>query len=365
MPRNPAGSGRAGCLNPDVFEPLRTRRLLIRSFRTSDVDAFHARRNDPEVARFQTWTIPYPRERSEKVVSEVMAMDGPTNDDWWMGTVELLDTGEVVGDVAINLTWEARCAEIGYTFARGHWGNGYAVEAGEAMVEFLFDAVGVTRIAGTLHPDNVASAMVLERIGFLFEGHTRLSYWVGDENSDDWIYGLTRSDWEAWRTRPRTPPNAVDLVEVTPDNAEDVLRLRTHRTQQRFVAPMLDSFADALVPEVIDGAQVVPWMRGVTADGEMAGFVMLADTTDHHPEPYLWRLLIDRMHQRRGIGGRVLDLIADLRRSMGDRTLLTSWETGRGSPEPFYLRRGFQPTGAIVDGEVEGRLSLSAEPSGH
>ena len=32
--------------------------------------------------------------------------------------------------------------------------------------------------------------------------------------------------------------------------------------------------------------------------------VMLALVTDAHPKPYLWRLLVDRRHQRRGIGRR-------------------------------------------------------------
>ncbi|MFP5331722.1 MAG: GNAT family N-acetyltransferase [Acidimicrobiia bacterium] len=331
-----------------MFEPIRTSRLIVRAFEAGDVDAFHIRRNDPEVARYQNWTLPYPRERSEKVVEEIMAMDGPTNDDWWMGTVALADTGEVIGDCAINLTWNSRCSEIGYSLARDHWGHGYAVELGEALVEYLFDNVGVTRVAGTLHPDNIASAMVLERLGFLFEGHTRLSYWVGDENSDDWIYGLTREDWNGWRQRPRQSPEHVELVEITPDNVRDLRRLRTHKSQERFVAPMLASFADALIPELVDGAPVVPWMRGVSADDALVGFVMLADTSERHPEPYLWRLLVDRLHQRRGIGSRILDLVVDDRRSRGDRTLLTSWVPGKGSPVSFYRRRGFEPTGEIV-----------------
>lgn len=358
MRRNPSSTLNRDWLNLEVFEPLRTPRLVIRPFEADDVDAFWTRRNDPEVAKYQNWTLPYPRERAEKVVEEVMAMDGPTNDYWWMGTVALADGGEIIGDVAINLTWDSRCSEIGYSLARFHWGQGYAVEAGEAMVEYLFQTVGVTRIAGTLHPDNPASAMVLERLGFLFEGHTRLSYWVGDDNSDDWIYGLTRADWETWRNRPTVAPSEVRLIEITPDNAGDLYRMRTHKSQERFVAPNSASFTDALFPEVIDGAPVVPWFRAVEADGALVGFVMVADTTEHHPEPYLWRLLIDRMHQRRGIGGRVLDLLGEDRAARGDRTLLTSWVPGKGSPEDFYLARGFEPTGVIIDGETEGRKSL-------
>jgi RimJ/RimL family protein N-acetyltransferase len=346
-------------LNPAVFTPIHTRRLVIRPFIASDVDGLHARRNDPEVATWQNWTLPYPFERAQGLVESVLTMDGPANEEWWMGAIALADSGTVIGDLAVNLTWDSRCSEIGYTLAREHWGNGYAVEAGEAIVEYLFETVGVTRITGMLHPENIASAMVLERLGFLFEGHTRLSYWVGDDNSDDWIYGLTREDWEAWRNQSTARAEDVRLIEITNETVRDVYRLRTHKSQERFVAPNAASFAHAMFPEVVDGAPLVPWMRAIQADGRLVGFVMLAMTTDHHPEPYLWRLLIDRMHQRRGAGGTALGLVEAQCREWGDRALLTSWVPGKGSPERFYLNRGYEPTGQIVDGEIEGRKLLS------
>ncbi len=340
------------------FTPLRTARLLIRPFELTDVNEYVARRNDPEVARYQDWTLPYSLEQGQKLVSELVAMNGPANEEWWMAIVANAETGEVLGDLALQLTWEGRTAEVGYTFASAHWGRGYALEALEALVEYLFEHVKVTRIFGMLHPDNPASAMLLERAGFLFEGHTKLSFWLEDDNSDDWIYGLTRPDWESWRSRPTELPSTVELIEITTENVYRVARLHTHKTQERFVAPMSDSFTDALFPEIIDGYPAIPWMRAVTADGEIVGFVMLALAHEHSPEPYLWRLLIDRRQQRRGIGAKILDLIADECRRTGAETLLTSWELGKGSPEAFYLRNGFEKTGNIVDGETEGRRLL-------
>jgi RimJ/RimL family protein N-acetyltransferase len=341
-----------------VFTPIRTERLLIRPFVPEDAAGLAARRNDPEVARLQTWELPYSLERAEEVVSGLAAMDGPVSDEWWMAAVADAESGQVLGDLALHLTWQGRTAEVGYTLAREHWGKGYATEAVNALVEYLFEGLGVTRVFGMLHPDNVASAMVLERTGLLFEGHTRSSYWVGDEVSDDWIYGMTRADWERWRDRPRHPPETVSLIEVTTENEGKVSKLATHKTQEAFVAPMCWSFTDALFPEVVDDAPVVPWMRAVVADEEIAGFVMLALRTDHHPEPYLWRLLIDRRHQRRGIGGRALELVSEECLRMGDRTVLTSWVEGKGSPRPFYMRHGFVPTGKIVDEETEARKQL-------
>ena len=343
---------------PVMFTPIRTERLLIRPFRSDDTAGLVARRNDPAVAKYQNWLLPFTSEQAEKLVSELIAMEGPENEKWWMAIVADAASGETLGDLAVHLTWEGRTAEVGYTFATAHWGQGYAVEALTALIEYLFDDLDVTRVFGMLHPDNPASAMVLERAGLLFEGHTKSSFWLGDEVSDDWIYGLTRPDWDTWRTRPRNPPETVALIEVTIENERTVARLKTHKTQERFVAKMAWSFTDALFPEVVDGAQVIPWMRAVTADDEIVGFAMLALRTEHHPEPYLWRLLIDRRHQRRGIGGRVLDLIADECRRMGDATLTTSWTEGKGSPRPFYLAHGFVPTGREIDGETEGRKQL-------
>lgn len=342
-----------------MFTPIETSRLHIRSLVAEDAADLARRRSDPEVAKYQNWTLPYPVERAETMVASIVAMNGPENGEWWMAAACDRATGEVLGDLALHMSEDGRTAEIGYTFASEHWGKGYASEAVDAFIGYLFDGLGVTRVFGMLHPDNPASAMVLERNGFLFEGHTRSSFWLNDEVSDDWIYGLLRPDWEDWKNRPQGPPERVELVEVTPENYEDAAKLATHKSQERFVAPMLWSFANALFPEEDNGAPVVPWMRAMTADGEMAGFVMLALSTQHHPDPYLWRFLVDRRHQRRGIGRRALDLVEDEMRARGDTSLYVSWATGKGSPAPMYLARGYEPTGEIHEGEIEARKPLT------
>ena len=340
-----------------MFSPINTDRLVITPVTVDDIEAHHARRNDPEVARYADWTVPFPREHSESLVEATMGMEGPTDGHWWMASIRLADSNEIIGDVAIHLEWGGRSAEIGYTFASDHWGNGYAVESVEAIVLYLFDT-GTSRISGKLHPDNRPSAMVLERNGFRFEGHTRNSFWVGDEVSDDLIYGLTPDDWEAWQNRPRHTANEIRLVEITHANFGDVFALRTHKSQESFVAPMAKSLGQALVPPHEDGHAVQPWFRAVEADGVVAGFVMLALRGEHQPETFLWRLLIDRMHQRRGIASAALDLVEDELRSMGDETVLVSWVDGRGSPRRFYEARGYEPTGEIEYGEVVARKTL-------
>ena len=104
-----------------------------------------------------------------------------------------------------------------------------------------------------------------------------------------------------------------------------------------------------------NGRPVVPWLRAIEADGQPVGFMMLAERTDAHPEAYLWRLLVDRRHQRRGIGTRALGVLFDELRADGHETLLVGWVPGAGGPGPLYLA-GFVPTGEVDEGEIVGRL---------
>ena len=54
----------------------------------------------------------------------------------------------------------------------------------------------------------------------------------------------------------------------------------------------------------------------------------------------------------------VIALLSDRLRAEGHGTLLVSWHPGAGGPEPFYLARGFFPTGRTIDDEIEARLTL-------
>jgi GNAT superfamily N-acetyltransferase len=69
--------------------------------------------------------------------------------------------------------------------------------------------------------------------------------------------------------------------------------------------------------------------------------------------------LIDREHQRRGIGKQVLDLVIDHAKRTGAPRLDVSWHQGKGSPERFYLDYGFVQTGMKLGDEVEASLDLS------
>lgn len=144
---------------------------------------------------------------------------------------------------------------------------------------------------------------------------------------------------------------AVELAEVTGDTVRAICRLTVAANQLGFVAPNAISLAEALF-------EPKAWYRAICADGVPVGFLMLYDDPGE-PVYFLWRLMVDARFQGKGYGARGVALLVEHVRSRpGATELKTSWVPGRGSPEGFYLRLGFEPTGAIDEGEVVARLAL-------
>ena len=58
--------------------------------------------------------------------------------------------------------------EIGWFIDRAHWGQGLATEGATAALRFTFEQVGMERIIGIYHAENLASGRVMEKIGMSF-----------------------------------------------------------------------------------------------------------------------------------------------------------------------------------------------------
>ena len=340
--------------------PLRTSRLLLRVMRARDVPTLVDYRNDPAVARYQGWELPYLQSAAAAMIADQDDVDDVTPGRWVQIALQDAD-GAVVGDTAVGLDASGSVATLGYTVARARQGNGYAREAVAAVVDGLFEHTAVHRIEVGLDPANHASLRVIEPLGFRHEGLARLADRTRGVWLDDLRFALLRDDRTRWRARPTTPPHAVVLAPITADNLGAVRKLQTHWHQRAFVAPVDASLAQALVPGDRAGRPVVPWFRAVVADDEVVGFVLVATAATGDLDPYLWRLLVDRRHQHRGVGREAVAAVMDALRSDGHRAVLVSWAPGPGGPGPFYERLGFVPTGELEDGEVVGRRNLSSD----
>src|SRR4051812_23870752 len=126
---------------------LRTRRLVLRSFDSSDAALVQHLAGARQVAD-TTLNIPhpYPAGAADSWIASHAAQ-------WADGTnvvyaITLESTGELVGAVNLAIRATHAQAEIGYWTGVEHWNRGYCTEAGRALVRFGFETLGLHRIEG-------------------------------------------------------------------------------------------------------------------------------------------------------------------------------------------------------------------------
>jgi [ribosomal protein S5]-alanine N-acetyltransferase len=83
------------------------------------------------------------------------------------------DTGAYIGWFTLKYVPRTVEVEVGYRLLREAWGQGFATEGARELVRYGFDCVGLHRIIGVTHPDNVASQRVLMKSGLADVGFGR------------------------------------------------------------------------------------------------------------------------------------------------------------------------------------------------
>jgi RimJ/RimL family protein N-acetyltransferase len=176
---------------------LTTERLIIRRFQDSDLESFLAYHNDPEVAKYQGWSLPYTRESALAFIDVMKSIQLAAPGMRCQIALELKATGEMIGDIFfIVLQEDLRLARIGYSLSRAHWKHGYASEAVSRMLDYLFGELCLHRVAADCDAENIASVRLLERLGFRREGHFIESFPLSDNRwGDEYYYGLLECEW--------------------------------------------------------------------------------------------------------------------------------------------------------------------------
>ena len=151
---------------------LQTTRLHLRPVALSDAPALFAARGDPEVMRYWDWPAQNSVREVEEIVSAHAGEIASGHVLWW--AVSLTQDGPAIGECDLSeIDRHHGRAEIGFLFARAHWGKGYAREAMEAVIAHGFETLALERLWARVHDGNTASIALVERLGFAFEGRLR------------------------------------------------------------------------------------------------------------------------------------------------------------------------------------------------
>jgi RimJ/RimL family protein N-acetyltransferase len=113
-----------------AFSSLRAKRLIIDRLVPADIPIITAYRNDPHVAEFQSWPIPYTAELAEKLVASTLGEDDPLIAGGQLAIRTRASPPPLVGDVMVEaMPGAAHSLELGITIAPPWQRLGYAREA--------------------------------------------------------------------------------------------------------------------------------------------------------------------------------------------------------------------------------------------
>jgi ribosomal-protein-alanine N-acetyltransferase len=120
---------------------------------------------DPQVRKYLSGTVS--KEQLEKGFREDMTRQSP----YGFLSVLAKDSGLHIGDCGL-LQKEIESqpeAELVYFFSSLYWGKGYASEAAALLRDYARESLKLPRLVSLIHPDNVASRRVAEKVGMTYE----------------------------------------------------------------------------------------------------------------------------------------------------------------------------------------------------
>lgn len=147
---------------------IETERLILRNLTVEDAEAVFLWCGDPEVNRFMI----YPLYRNAEEVRTWIESRNPDEPDEYNYGFVRKDTGELIGEGGLVYQTEREIWTMGYNLRADQWGNGYTVEAIEAIMEFIRQSRPITCVAAKVANDNQRSIRVMEKLGMVPVGET-------------------------------------------------------------------------------------------------------------------------------------------------------------------------------------------------
>jgi [ribosomal protein S5]-alanine N-acetyltransferase len=161
----------------------------VRSWEWRDREAIvrHANNKNVSINLRDRFPHPYTAADARSWLEMVVGQKPETN-----FAISLAD--EAVGGIGFTLQYDVarRSAEIGYWLGEPFWGRGIATEALVFVTDYAFSNFDICRIYAHVFDWNGASARVLEKAGYTFEGRLRKSVIKEGQTIDQLMYAVIR-----------------------------------------------------------------------------------------------------------------------------------------------------------------------------
>jgi RimJ/RimL family protein N-acetyltransferase len=174
---------------------LETQHLILREFKAEDWAEVLAYQSDNRYLQYYPFI-----ERSVEDVKVFIQMFLDQQEQQprtkFQLAITLKSSGRLIGNCGVRQEKPgAHQGEIGYELSPDYWGQGFATETAQVMVDFGFSGLHLHRIWAECIADNQRSARVLEKLGMRLEGRLRENQFFKGRWWDTLVYALLAEEW--------------------------------------------------------------------------------------------------------------------------------------------------------------------------
>lgn len=144
-----------------------TARLLVRQFQPADLDDFATLCADADVMRYMGDGTLLPRAEVARWID--ICQHKYTQRGYGTSAVFERASGRFIGYCGVVRAPDHDFDELVYAYHVDSWGQGYATEAGRAMLDYVFVRSDLDCIYATIVAENGASIHVVQKLGMHFE----------------------------------------------------------------------------------------------------------------------------------------------------------------------------------------------------
>lgn len=187
------------------FDGIETKNLILRRFRESDIKRFYAYRNHPEIRRYvgEGW-CDSTLEKAKGFIKEQATAEPKKPKQWFQIAIENKSTKELIGDLGIyTQKADDNQIQLFVTIAPDYQQEGFAEEAIEAALDYVFKNLDVEQVIAIIDIRNHSAVKLLENLKFEIHGDFTTGEEVDGEDITEHLYTFSKNS--GLRKRPANP----------------------------------------------------------------------------------------------------------------------------------------------------------------
>jgi ribosomal-protein-alanine N-acetyltransferase len=181
----------------EKFPVLETERCILREITLEDTPDCFAYMSEDAVTKYLPWDTAETLEDAQTRMQRNIGMFYEKTGYTW-GIVNKENNKMMGMCLLFHLNTEHHRAELGYALGSSWWRQGFAFEVTTRVVDFAFTDMDFHSLEAHIDPENVGSAKLLEKLGFVREAYFRENFYDAKTETfgDTAIFSLLKSGWE-------------------------------------------------------------------------------------------------------------------------------------------------------------------------